>query len=123
MSHPPKCKRPGCSKAVRPRSYNRGWNYYCGTHSRKESKWSFRQPGHPPVLFGSTWVEKSTGYRVIMFLGRRVQVHRLVDVITNGPLPSNYDVHHKDERKLNNHWTNLQRMTKAQHSSLHYKVG
>lgn len=115
---PPICKRPGCKKQVRVRSYNRGWNLFCGTHSRKESKWSTRKPGHPKVLFGSTWIEEN-GYRVIMFGGKRVYVHRLVDVITNGPIPNGWDVHHKDENKLHNHWDNLQRMPKDAHSALH----
>jgi hypothetical protein len=113
------CELPGCNKPKQKQSYNRGWCKYCSTHVRKESRWSTRKPGHPPILIGSSWIEKTTGYRLIMVAGKRVYVHRLVDAITNGPIPKGWDVHHNDEIKLNNHWTNLQRMPKAEHAALH----
>ena len=61
------------------------------------------------------------GYPCISFYGATVLVHRLVDGLTNGPIPKGWDVHHKDEDRTNYHWTNLQRMPHEEHAALHHR--
>ena len=51
---------------------------------------------------------------------RRMGVHCIMAHTFYGYKPG-YDVHHKDENKLNNSLSNLMYLTKAEHSSLHKK--
>ena len=48
-------------------------------------------------------------------------IFRLVDFLFRGPLPEGYDVHHKDFNKLNDRLDNLERLTNAEHLSIHAK--
>ena len=41
--------------------------------------------------------------------------HRVVWETHNGPVPNGYDIHHKDEDKLNNNINNLQLVDKQYH--------
>lgn len=40
----------------------------------------------------------------------------------NGEIPSGYQLHHKDQNKLNNNLENLQLLTVAEHTKLHSKI-
>jgi hypothetical protein len=51
--------------------------------------------------------------------GRRVDAHRLIWELANGPIPEGYIVHHRDHDKLNNDLSNLELMTHQQHAEHH----
>jgi hypothetical protein len=51
--------------------------------------------------------------------GDRHYLHRRVWEDHRGPIPPDYDIHHKDHNKLNNDITNLVMLTKADHTRLH----
>lgn len=51
--------------------------------------------------------------------GDRAYLHRTIWITENGPIPDDWDVHHRDHDKTNNDLTNLTAMTKADHARLH----
>ena len=51
----------------------------------------------------------------------RKRIHRYVWEYYNGAIPKGYDVHHKDHDKSNNDISNLELITKAEHTKLHSK--
>ena len=111
------CTIPWCE---RTRAKSRG--QYCSFHKKLRYRHAIEGTViSKPLMFGAPCISKA-GYVIIRFFGKHVKVHRLVDVITNGPLPAGYIVHHKDGNKLNNHWDNLQRIKSQQeHLALHRK--
>ena len=50
------------------------------------------------------------------------QIHRLVYMLFVGNLNETFDIHHIDENKLNNVYTNLEKIEHKTHTSLH-KLG
>jgi hypothetical protein len=50
---------------------------------------------------------------------RQRMEHVLVWEFVNGPVPPGYDIHHRDDDKLNNRIDNLQLVTKTAHKRLH----
>lgn len=67
---------------------------------------------------GNKYTIRDTGY-----YGRtnkdRTLLHRDMWEFHNGPIPDGWDVHHKDENKLNNVPTNFECLLKADHTRLH----
>lgn len=116
------CKTPGCKRLRYKIPDGSGRSAFCTTHKRKDLNWgAVRKTGGQLLLFGRSHVDNH-GYRIIRFVGIDIAVHRIVDALTNGPIPKGWEVHHKDEVKLNNHWTNLQRMPEEEHKWLHAKL-
>ena len=91
---------------------------YCSMHYERKRKRGVVGKAQSEVRNGEAWLNEN-GYVKVWFYGAEVYVHRLVDALTHGPLPKGWDVHHKDEDKLNNHWDNLQRMPHLKHMALH----
>ena len=59
-------------------------------------------------------------YRAIRVKGKRYDLHRyIMQTILGRELSSNEVVHHKDGNKLNNDPSNLEVMTRAEHTILH----
>lgn len=46
---------------------------------------------------------------------RDVYVHHLVYMAFHGPIPSGIEINHKDGNKTNNHWTNLEALSRDDH--------
>lgn len=59
------------------------------------------------------------GYPCIHTNGKLVYLHVLVWERAHGPIPRNYDVHHKDQNKLNYSLENLELLSKSDHKKLH----
>ncbi len=114
------CALAGCNKPRFSSGVRLNLSAYCTTHRHKNAQGgTIRKRGQKAtVLVGSSHIIKS-GHRVIGWAGEQFLVHRIVDFITNGPLPKGYVVHHKDRNPRNNHWNNLQRMSRAEHTHLH----
>lgn len=78
----------------------------------------------PFVMYdGIKWtISKSIGYyrnTDRTSRGECLLLHRYKYEKENGAIPSDWDVHHIDENKLNNNIANLQAMSKADHTKLH----
>lgn len=71
---------------------------------------------------GRAWVSRG-GYRFIWVDGREVQEHRWVWEQANGPIPPGYEVHHRNDNKLDNRIENLELLSKPEHGRLHYYQG
>lgn len=54
---------------------------------------------------------------------KKLLIHRLVYSNFIGEIPENCDVHHKDEDKLNNHYSNLEIINHSLHTKLHWELG
>lgn len=52
---------------------------------------------------------------------RRVLLHREIWEAANGPIPTGYDIHHKNDNKTDNRLENLELLTHGKHSALHYQ--
>ena len=48
-------------------------------------------------------------------------LHRYIYSYYNGKIPEGYDIHHKDENKMNNDISNLILLTRSEHMKLHGK--
>jgi hypothetical protein len=78
-----------------------------------------RPEAAPTVTFnGRTYSLKPTGYYA-QTNGERRHLHRDVWEFHHGPIPSGWDVHHKDEDKGHNDISNLHCLPKADHTRLH----
>lgn len=63
--------------------------------------------------------DDKTGYYLNSTL--KMRMHRFVWLCEKGDIPKGYDIHHKDHDKSNNDISNLELVTKKQHSKLHYE--
>lgn len=64
--------------------------------------------------------DKKTGYYLhTVARGTGTRLHRDVYEYYNGKIPKGYQIHHKDHDKNNNDISNLEMLTKEQHSKLH----
>ena len=67
---------------------------------------------------GSKYTIRNTGYYARTDGGRTL-LHRDMWEFYNGAIPDGWDVHHKDENKLNNAPENFECLLKADHARLH----
>ena len=76
------------------------------------------QLGGPTGLIknGKPWgtLDKSTGYYVVNWLGKRRHVHRLCYELAHGPIPVGKEVDHIDRDKTNNSPDNLRLASRGQ---------
>ena len=71
------------------------------------------------VLFnGDKYTVRNHGY-LGKTKGNRSLMHRDVWEFHNGQIPDGWDVHHRDENKLNNNIENLECLPKAEHTRLY----
>ena len=70
---------------------------------------------------GIDWHEDTKGYYRATVDKKNKYLHREVYRYYCGKIPKGYHVHHIDEDKSNNHPSNLQCLSKADHCSLHKK--
>ncbi len=71
------------------------------------------KPGTSKDKYQATWIKE--GKRTF----RTVYVHRIVWEYYNGPIPKGHVIHHIDHDTTNNHISNLQCCTRAEHSIIH----
>jgi hypothetical protein len=65
----------------------------------------------------------SHGYLVFYIEGKEYLAHRLIWEKYFGSIPEGYIVHHKDENKLNNDFSNLElKENRSEHMKLHHKI-
>lgn len=75
-----------------------------------------------PAFAGGVSVDKKGYLTIKAGPCRDVRVHTLVaEAMLGRPLREDEDVHHKDENKLNPHWTNLQVVDKVTHGGISNK--
>lgn len=82
--------------------------------------WEMRKKQPLPFMMfnGSKYTIRNTGYYGKTD-GKRTLMHRDVWEFHNGPIPDGYDVHHRDENKLNNDIGNLECLPKSEHTRLY----
>src|SRR5688500_6774983 len=85
----------------------RGWKLRSRTPARKCVGWN-----------GLRYTMRDSGYFACT-TGDRHLLHRAVWALANGPIPDDYDVHHRDEDKTNNALSNLECLPKAEHTRLY----
>lgn len=61
----------------------------------------------------------SHGYPTIHVNGKNVLLHRYVWMKHNGEIPEGYQVHHKDQNRLNYDITNLELIKTGEHQRIH----
>ena len=120
------CIVPGCSRQKkRSKCYgkhNQVWwcfGKYCSMHYerlRQTGQFGGVKPKHNPA--GTPWLG-SNGYLKITHNGKETYVHRLVWEHYNGPIPSGYHIHHRDENKRNNRISNLALSKEDEHLAYH----
>lgn len=70
-----------------------------------------------PRFSGGVYVDDQGYLRISAGPLRGKRVHEVVaEAMLGMPLPPGVDIHHKDENKLNPHWTNLEIKTHGEHS-------
>lgn len=117
-----KCPVAGCTKERRKRTDRPDRHKYCSTHSSRLQQFGgFERLGRKAYWYTKKYnlCRPVEGYPCITFFGKIVLVHRLMDALTNGPIPKGWDVHHKDEDRTNFHWDNLERIPHEEHTRLH----
>lgn len=63
----------------------------------------------------------SEGYLMFYRNGKGILAHREIWEKYHNKIPKGYELHHKDENKLNNDISNLILVTRSQHAKIHYK--
>lgn len=64
--------------------------------------------------------DDKTGYYLSSVIdGKRYRLHRYIWEYYNGKIPKGYHIHHKDHNKNNNEISNLELLTKKEHSKRH----
>lgn len=64
--------------------------------------------------------DDKTGYYLSSTIdGKRYRLHRYIWEYYNGKIPKGYHIHHKDHNKNNNEISNLELLTKEEHSKRH----
>ena len=83
--------------------------------------WDMRPkpPAKPKVEFGGRYftIKEHGYYRATE--GDREYLHRAVWRSFSGPIPDGMEIHHRDHDKTNNDISNLQMLSKADHTRLH----
>jgi hypothetical protein len=70
----------------------------------------------PYILYrGKKYTRRKNDYYACTS-GTRQFLHRQVWIDSRGLIPQNYDVHHKDNDKSNNHINNLELISKSKHA-------
>lgn len=81
---------------------------------------SSKQGARPGMILSQLYSNKGYPRIAACFDGKRLEnsIHTLVAREFIGPAPENLEVNHKDGNKRNNHWTNLEYVTKLE--NLHH---
>lgn len=81
----------------------------------------------PPANHNRTLYERgymSYSYKAMKVKGRRIDQHRkVIEDFLGEKIPEGYVVHHKDGDKRNNSLSNLEVMTRTEHSRMHRPSG
>jgi hypothetical protein len=72
-------------------------------------------PAECQFFNGVKYTKRANGY-FLSTKGDRKLIHRIVWEYYNGPIPENYDVHHRDHNKSNNAIENLEMLPKDEHA-------
>lgn len=79
-----------------------------------------KKPAECQYFNNRKYTKRSNGYYLATSKPRTL-MHRDVWVSQNGPIPINYDVHHKDRDRSNNKIYNLELLSKQEHALRHAK--
>lgn len=78
-----------------------------------------RKPALPHVDYGGRRFTLGVNGYYRATEGDRAYLHRVVWQAERGPIPEDWDVHHRDHDKTNNDISNLHCLSKADHTRLH----
>lgn len=85
---------------------------------------ALRSKSAPEVVIeyqGRRFTMRPTGY-FHETCGDRVALHRVIWEEANGPIPDGFEIHHVDEDKTHNCLTNLECLSKPDHTRLHARA-
>jgi hypothetical protein len=82
------------------------------------SPWNKGKRGYTTCKKSKGFID-SFGYFVFFKKGVEVKEHRLIWENHNGKIPKGYIIHHKNENRLDNDISNLELVTRAEHSRIH----
>ncbi|GHV89874.1 hypothetical protein AGMMS50268_03770 [Spirochaetia bacterium] len=88
---------------------------------RPEYKPRKAKPSECQYFNGVKYTKRVTGY-FLSTNGDRTLMHRDVWQYNNGPIPDDFDIHHKDHDKSNNGIENLEMLSKSEHARM-YSTG
>ena len=71
------------------------------------------------IIESKKYTYSNTGYKMYYHRGHPKYVHRENYKKHYGSIPKNYEVHHIDHNKYNNHPKNLIALSKKEHRKLH----
>ena len=97
-----------------------GVSRQCVFKAFKKRGFELRGPNFQPEQFydGKKFTLRATGYFALT-TNDRCLMHRYVWEKEKGPIPDDWDIHHKDEVKSNNAIDNLECLSKAEHTRLY----
>ena len=92
----------------------------CVFKAFKERGFSLRGPKFQPYqeYDGKKFTLRNNGYYSLT-KSDRCLMHRYVWEKERGKIPDGWDIHHKDEKKSNNHIDNLECLPKSEHTRLY----
>lgn len=74
----------------------------------------------PFIMYNNIkFTPSGNGYYWATSRDKNISLHRYKYIKERGPIPKNWDIHHKDENKLNNNIENLEALLKSEHTKKH----